>query len=123
MDAIGFGFEQLDGTGAFRLSDSGRMIETAGALPPLSDAAPGAEGAPFEDAVSLARALRADPRVERCVAERFVIYALGRGLRPDERCLVDEALERAAARGMSLQALVESVALSPLFLTRGEERP
>ena len=123
MDAIGFGFEQLDGTGAFRLSDSGRVIETAGALPPLSDAAPGAEGAPFEDAVSLARALRADPRVERCVAERFVIYALGRGLRPDERCLVDEALERAAARGMSLQALVESVALSPLFLTRGEERP
>jgi len=123
MDAIGFGFEQLDGIGAFRLSDSGRVIEATGALPPMSDAAPGAEGALFEDAVSLARALRADPRVERCVAERFVIYALGRGLRADERCLVDEALERAAVRGMSLQALVESVALSPLFLTRGEERP
>ena len=121
MDSIGFGLERFDGVGAFRVSDAGRLIETAGLLPPTSHLDD--EGAPFEDAVSMARALRDDPRVGRCVAERFLVYALGRGLQEDERCFVDEVINQAEARGMTLRALVEATALSPLLLTRGEVRP
>ena len=121
MDSIGFGLERFDGVGAFRVTDAGRLIETAGLLPPTSHLDD--EGAPFEDAVSMARALRDDPRVGRCVAERFLVYALGRGLQEDERCFVDEVINQAEARGMTLRALVEATALSPLLLTRGEVRP
>lgn len=124
MDAIGFGFEQLDGVGVFRLSDAGRVIEPMGALPPYVRAGlEEADGVTFEDAPSLVRALRADPRVSSCVAERFIVYALGRGLRPDERCLFEPVITQASAEGMTFSALVRSVALSPLFRTRGERRP
>lgn len=126
MDAIGFGFEQFDGIGSFRVSDAGRTIDPSGSLPPylqdrLNDTDIDSVG--FEDTVSLVQALRADPRVSRCIAERFVVYAMGRGLRADEHCYLDEIITIASDEGMSMAALVEAVALSPLFLTRGEERP
>ena len=124
MDAIGYGFEQLDGVGSFRLSDAGRLIDPAGELPPyLEGDEELREGVSFADGPELVRALRADPRVSRCVAERFVVYALARGVREDERCLVDEVIAEASERGMTFKALVEAITVSPLFRMRGEVRP
>ena len=72
MDAIGFGLEQYDATGAFRTHDEGTLIEPAGVLPGQI---------PFADGPGLGRALREHPDLGPCMTDKLLTYALGRGWR------------------------------------------
>lgn len=110
MDAIGFGLEQFDATGAFRLTDAGEVIEPAGIL--LGDT-------PFEDGVSMARAIRNHPNLGPCVLDKLVTYALGRSIESEEHCMVEDIDARAAQSDYTARAVIEAIVQSPLFTVRG----
>lgn len=113
MDAIGFGLEQFDGVGAFRLLDGNEVIDPSGELPTSPPTS-------FSSTIELIRALRADPALPQCVTERFVIYALGRGVGEEERCLLSDVQQDAGL--LSLQSLTHAIVKSVLMSTSGEER-
>ena len=113
MDAIGFGFEPFSGIGEFRLVDGDDLINPSGVLPSEPPI-------PFEDTVGLVNALRADEALPRCVTERMIIYALGRGLGEDEQCFVDEVMSRAG--DLSLESLAASIAGSVMMNQQGVAR-
>ena len=113
MDTIGFGFEQFNGIGEFRLMDGRDVIDPSGELPsdpPIS----------FEDTVGLVNALREDEALPRCVAERMIIYALGRGLMEEESCFVDQVMDNAG--NYSLQSLAKAITGSVLMSHQGESQ-
>lgn len=114
MDAIGFGFERFDATGAWRLQDAGEPIEPGGVL--LGEV-------PFDDAAGLARAIRNHPDLGPCVLHKLVTYALGRGLAEEEQCLVDAVAIDAAREGYRPEAIIEAIVQSPLFTLRGAVQP
>ena len=113
MDAIGFGFERFDGIGQFRLMDGREVIDPSGELPTEPPTV-------FNDAVEMINALRVDPALPRCVTERMVIFALGRGVSEEERCMVDEIMRDAGT--LSLQELARAIAGSVMMTTQGESR-
>ena len=113
MDAIGFGFEPFSGIGEYRLVDGDDLINPSGVLPSEPPT-------PFEDTVELVNALRADEALPRCVTERMIIYALGRGLGEDEQCFVDEVMSRAG--DLSLESLAASIAGSVMMNRQGVTR-
>lgn len=111
MDAVGFGLEQFDAVGAFRTVDGDEEIEPAGVL--LGERT-------FEDAVGMADAIRNHPNLGPCVTNKILTYALGRGLEDDEFCYADDVAQMAANSNFEVQALIESIVTSPLFLNRGD---
>jgi hypothetical protein len=113
MDAIGFGFEQFDGIGNFRLMDGREVIDPSGELPTEPPTQ-------FNNAVEMINALRADPALPRCVTERMIIFALGRGVQEEERCMVDDIMRNAGS--LSLQELAQAIAGSVMMTTQGESR-
>ena len=114
MDPIGFSLEHFDGIGAWRHQDGSFPVDASGLLP---------SGERFDGAEGLTRLLvekRRDQFV-RCLAEKVLTYALGRGLEYYDRCALDRITERVARdkyRFSSLiMAAVESV---PFQMRRGE---
>ena len=113
MDSIGFAFESFSGIGEFRLVDGDEIIDPSGTLPiepPIS----------FENPVELVDILRNDPALPRCITERMIIFALGRGLADNEHCFVDQIMEQ--TEHYSLQSLAQVIAGSVLMSQQGESR-
>ncbi|MEK0445471.1 MAG: hypothetical protein RLZZ399_792, partial [Verrucomicrobiota bacterium] len=73
MDPLGLALEGFNAAGGFRARDHGRPIETAGQL---------ITGEKFNSPEELAHVLATSRREDfyRCLAEKLLIYALGRGL-------------------------------------------
>ena len=117
MDAIGFAFEHFDGIGRYRQDDGGFPVETAGQLP---------SGEKFLDHEELTR-LFAGVRNEdftRCLSEKLLTFALGRGLEYYDRPAVSAIQRRLAGSGYRFTALVEAVVEAvPFQLQRGEGDP
>jgi hypothetical protein len=86
MDAIGFGLENFDPVGRWRDRDGKQPIDARGTLP---------SGETFNGPVELISLLdrrRADFR--RCLTEKMLTYALGRGVEWFDKCAVDEIVTR-----------------------------
>jgi hypothetical protein len=86
MDAIGFGLESFDPVGRWRDRDGARPIDSKGALP---------TGEVFNGPIELVAILnerKAD--FGRCLTERMLTYALGRGVEWYDKCAVDEIVSR-----------------------------
>jgi hypothetical protein len=71
INPIGFGLETFDGIGAARTMDKGKPIDASGELP---------GGIKFANTSELLALLRADERFPACITEKFLTYALGRGM-------------------------------------------
>jgi hypothetical protein len=106
MDPLGFALENYDAIGKWRDKDGKFDIDAGGELP---------GGKKFKGAKELRVILKekaADFR--RCLAEKLVTYALGRGLEYYDKCALDDicaAVERADNRFSSLVlAIVKSEA-------------
>ena len=112
MDPIGFALEHFDATGAWRDTDGEFEIDATGTTP---------DGASFDGAVELAGVLASDPRFGRCVTEKMLTYALGRGLTESDGPAVGEMQQRLRARGGRLSDLLLLVAESDPFLYRRGE--
>jgi hypothetical protein len=110
MDALGFGFENFDGIGGWRERDGKFAIDASGTLP---------GGATFRGPLELVQVLKArDAEFRRCLAEKLLTFALGRGLELYDRCVVDDlctALERNQDR---FSSLVLAVVKSDAFQMR-----
>ena len=82
MDPLGFGLENFDAIGAWREKDGEADIDPSGVLP---------SGQTFAGPKELKAILKArSGEFTRCLAEKMMTYALGRGLDYYDRCAVDK---------------------------------
>src|SRR6185503_20650510 len=102
MDPIGFGFEHFDGIGVWRQTDGGHAIDAAGQL---------VSGESFRSATELAAMLMKEKRAEfvRCLSDKMLTYALGRGLEFYDKCALDQITKGMARRNYRFSALVTGI--------------
>jgi hypothetical protein len=114
MDPIGFGFENFDGIGAWRARDEGFAIDPAGEL---------ASGETFKGPNDLKSTLLKQKREEfvRCLTEKMLTYALGRGLEYYDKCAVSGVTKALEKDGYKFSSLILGVVKSaPFQMRRGE---
>jgi hypothetical protein len=115
MDALGFALENFDAVGAWRAKDGPWEIDAAGELP---------TGEKFAGAQELIRVL-VDSRqrqFQRCVVEKLLTYALGRGLEYYDACAVDRILAVMTERDDRFSTLVQEIVRSEPFRKREAAR-
>jgi len=110
MDPLGFGLENYDAVGGWRTQDGDTAVDAGGELP---------GGRSFKGPKELRRVLldRKD-EFRRCLAEKLLTYALGRGLEWYDACAVERISERLAAEGDRFSVLVAEIVKSPAFRKR-----
>jgi hypothetical protein len=114
LDPLGFGLENFDAVGAWRTHDGDTRIDASGALP---------DGNSFDGPAGLRAYLRSrGDDFDRCLAEKLLIYAMGRGLTPADRCAIDRIVRQLARGGHRFAALAEAVVTSEPFLKRAANR-
>ena len=114
MDPIGFSLEHFDGIGAWRDKEGAFPIDDSGQLK---------SGERFSGAEGLTEILAHQKRNDfvRCLTEKLLTYALGRGLEYYDRPAVDRIMKDLARKDYRFSALVLEVAMSaPFELRRGE---
>jgi hypothetical protein len=110
MDPLGMAMENFDAVGRWREFDGEDKIDANGELP---------DGRKLTGPASLRDVLLADfPRVRRCIAERLLIYSLGRGLSPSDDCAINEIVAAAEANGDTFSSMVRAIAKSAAFTQR-----
>lgn len=110
MDVLGFGFENFDATGRWRDRDGDHAIDPSGELPD------GNSFAGPTELVQLLKNRRAD--FARCLTEKMLTYALGRGLEYYDRCATDEILDRLEENNYRFSELVLGIVSSKPFQKR-----
>ena len=113
MDALGFGLENYDATGKWRTMDGKFPVDSSGTLP---------NGKSFVTPAELRRLLEQDlADFTRCLTEKMLTYALGRGLESYDRRTVAAIDRRLEANGRHFQDMVyEIVRSAPFRERRGE---
>lgn len=112
MDAIGFALENYDAVGGWRAKDGGFDVDPSGAFP---------DGTAFKGPEDLRKVLlsRKDLFV-RCLAEKMLTYALGRGVEPYDDPALRKIVDATAKDGHKISRLVvEIVKSDPFRLRRG----
>ena len=114
MDPIGFAFEHFDAIGRYRNQDNGSDIDASGKLD---------TGETFKNSTDLIRVLT-DAKGDffvRCLTEKMMTYALGRGLEYYDKRAVDRVVQLLEKDGRKMQTLVVSIVKSlPFDMKRGE---
>ncbi len=114
MDPIGFAFENFDATGRWRDKDGDAGIDSAGEL---------VSGEKFKDSAELRTILASEKKGDfvRCLSERMLTYALGRGLEFYDKCATKEIVRRVEENDYRFSALVRAVVDSvPFQYRRGD---
>lgn len=117
MDPIGLGMENFDALGLWRTSERGQPIEAAGQL---------ITGESFDDVRQLKQILATKHRDEfyRCLTEKLLTYALGRGLDYYDVGTVDAIVARLDQENGRFSALLMGVIDSaPFQEMRNEATP
>jgi mono/diheme cytochrome c family protein len=110
MDALGFGFENFDAVGIWRDKDGKHDIDSSGDLP---------AGGKFAGPTELIQILKnRKKQFSRCLSEKMLTYALGRGLEYYDRCAIDEILDRLDRKQYRFSQLVIGIVNSRPFLNR-----
>jgi len=111
MDQLGFALENFDPMGKWREHDGQFPVDSSGRLP---------DGREFSGPTGLRNVLVADLDVFRkCLTEKVLTYALGRGLQYFDQCAVEQIAAAARQQGDTLSGIVRAVIHSDPFL-RGE---
>jgi len=112
MDELGFALENFDPIGGWRLFDGPHQINPSAELP---------SGEKFSGPNELALLLRRTKHLEfvRCLAEKLLTYALGRGLEYYDKCAVDKIVEKVAEHDFRFSAMVIAIVESEPFQKRG----
>jgi hypothetical protein len=110
MDPLGFGLENYDAIGHWRTEDGGAAVDAGGETP---------DGSRFNGPAELRGILllRRD-EFRRCLAEKLLTYALGRGLEWYDACAVERIASATAAGGDRFSVLVAEIVKSPAFRQR-----
>jgi hypothetical protein len=115
MDSLGFALENFDAVGAWRTKDGKFPIDSLGELP---------SGEKFSGPRELTKLLldtKQDSFV-RCVTEKMLIYALGRGIEYYDKCAVDKITEALAKNDNRFSTLVLEIVKSEPFQRQGAKR-
>jgi hypothetical protein len=112
MDTLGFGFENYDGVGQWRDKDGRFDIDASGQLPGNTSFNGPAE------LRQIIKTAKTDAFV-RCLAEKMMIYALGRELTPDDRCTIDLVIDELKKDEYKFASLVKAIVRSDAFRMRG----
>lgn len=114
MDPLGFAFENYNAIGAYRTKDGDFPIDPAGELP---------GGATFKGAVDLKAILKGKKELfARCLTEKMLTYAVGRGLEYYDRRTVDQIVARQQKDDYRFSTLViEIVKSDPFRMRRGNQ--
>ncbi|MDA0835679.1 MAG: DUF1592 domain-containing protein [Planctomycetota bacterium] len=112
MDPIGFSLENFDAIGKFRLKEGEFDVDATGDFP---------DGTTFTGPDGLKEILsQKNELFARCLAEKMLTYALGRGLEYYDKRAVDKIVTGLAAEEYKFSALVTSIVTSePFRLRRG----
>jgi hypothetical protein len=116
MDPLGFGLENFDAVGAWRDRDGVFPIDSSGTLP---------GGQSFRGPRELKAILKSrKDQFARCLAEKMLTYALGRGLERYDRCAVERIAKDLAQGPYRFMTLVLGVVHSdPFQLRSGKAKP
>jgi mono/diheme cytochrome c family protein len=110
MDPLGFSLEHYDAVGAWRDKDGEFAIDSSGTLP---------TGQAFQGIEDLKVILKAKQSAfTRCLAEKLLVYAIGRGLEDFDVCAVDNIVKVVAAGDDRLSRLILEIVLSDPFRKR-----
>jgi hypothetical protein len=114
MDPLGLAFENFNALGRWRDKELNQPIEAAGEL---------LTGEAFKDVRQLKKILVTARRLDfyRCATEKMLIYALGRGLTPQDAHMVDELVTRLEAAHGRPSVLIRGIVESPAFQRRRSE--
>lgn len=113
MDPLGLAMENFDAVGRWREFDGDNKIDSSGELP---------DGRQLAGPAGLRDVLLADfARVRRCLAEKLLVYALGRGLEPTDECAIQQIVAATEEGGDTFAAMVRGVAHSAPFLQQSTE--
>jgi len=114
MDPLGFALENFDVDGTWRTANAGGFaLDTTDVLP---------DGTRINGAVGLRQALLKRPDVfVQTLAEKLLLYAVGRGLTPDDMPAVRAIVRNARGQGYRFSALVMGVVSSAPFQWRTRE--
>ena len=115
MDPIGFAFENFSAIGKFRKTDGDGPIDPSGTLP---------NGQTFKGPEELQKILRGKSELfGRCLAEKMLTYALGRGLESYDKPAIDGIVAALQKNDFKYSVLVTSIAQSdPFRLRRGKDQ-
>jgi len=113
MDPLGFGLENFNGIGRYRTEDGKFPIDSSGVLP---------NGKSFKNAQELMGILEADKDgFTRCLVEKMLTFAIGRGLERYDRPVVSAIARKVADNQYKFSTLVmEIVNSAPFEMRRGE---
>jgi hypothetical protein len=116
MDPLGLAFENFNALGNYRQLEAGRPIETAGRL---------VSGEPFANARELKRLITHERRGDyyRCLTEKLLTYALGRGLEYYDVEAVDRIVENLERDDGRFSTLLLGVVDSTPFQRRRAQSP
>jgi hypothetical protein len=110
MDPLGFGFENFNAIGRWRTHEGANPIDASGVLP---------DGQSFKGPAELRKVLlKKKEQFSRCLAEKLLTYALGRGIERADHCFVDQIAANVAKKNYSFGALVIEIVGSDPFRKR-----
>jgi mono/diheme cytochrome c family protein len=113
MDVLGFGLENYDAIGRWRTADGKFTIDSSGTFP---------NGKSFASPAEMRTLLKGElPDFARCLTEKMLTYALGRGVERYDRRTVNEIQRKLAASDYRFQTLIYEIVQSlPFQARRGE---
>jgi cytochrome c553 len=110
MDPVGFALENFDAVGRWRTLDEGRPIDASGGLP---------DGSTFTGVDGLERALlRRQELFVATLAEKLLIFALGRGIEPYDGPAIRQIVRDARKDDYRFSSLIEGIVTSTPFTMR-----
>ncbi len=113
MDPLGFGLENYDGIGKWRTMDGKFPVDSSGILP---------NGKSFSKPVEMRAILIAQlPDFARCLTEKMMTYALGRGMERYDRRTISDIDTKVAESGYRFQSLIHEIVQSLPFQSRRGE--
>jgi hypothetical protein len=111
MDPIGLGLENFNALGQFRTQENGKPIDTSGQL---------VTGEKFNDVAALKDLLASQRKQDfyRCISEKLLTYAIGRGVEYYDSTTISLLTERMAKNNGQLRELIQGIVESAPFQKR-----
>ncbi len=116
MDPLGFALENFDAVGQWRTQEGGQAIDPSGELP---------DGKTVKGVAQLRQTLLSKNKDQyvRCVTEKMLTYALGRGLEYYDKCAVDKIVAAMQKNDYKISTLIIEIVKSDPFQKKGEREP
>lgn len=115
MDVLGFGLENYDAIGRWRKEDGKFPVDPGGSFP---------NGKAFTTPAGMKEILAGNmPEFTRCLTEKMLTYALGRGAENFDRSAIREITKKTAESDYRFQTIVAGIVQSYPFQARRGEVP